>query len=202
MCIFKDCIWPKTRSGKLGRTVEEVLRHIHPGRGEAPHVCWAHAAYVSSSLPGHRQHFLRTPTFPLLRGPVDSGAAARRGGHHDHHRSLLALSGQVPAPTGSRASSIPLIKCVFMCHRRSPCVNQLNHRFAVFQPQIANSHQQTGASLPSALGCVEIEPLVKQEPQMFPETQAAPGADGVRGHEAGGRISLGKCCPRGPEVKA
>lgn len=31
MCIFKDCIWLKTRSGKSGRNVEEVLRHIHRG---------------------------------------------------------------------------------------------------------------------------------------------------------------------------
>lgn len=28
MCIFKDCIWPKTRSGDSGRNAEEVLRHV------------------------------------------------------------------------------------------------------------------------------------------------------------------------------
>jgi hypothetical protein len=31
MCIFKDCIWPKTRSGKSERNTEEVLRCIHRG---------------------------------------------------------------------------------------------------------------------------------------------------------------------------
>lgn len=153
MCIFKDCIWPKTRSGKLGRTVEEVLRHIHRGGGEAPRVCWAHAACFSFSLPrGTDSVSLGHLRFRWLRGPADIGAAAWPG-------KTTRLSQEPAGPSVDKSlhplDPVPapslLIKRVFMCHRRFPCVNQLNHHFAVFQPQIANIHQQTGALLPDAL---------------------------------------------------
>ena len=60
MCIFKDCIWPKTRSGDSGRNVEDVLRHIQRGSSflaAEPKVCWGDAVYFSFLTPlGDRVH--------------------------------------------------------------------------------------------------------------------------------------------------
>lgn len=70
----------------------------------------------------------------------------------------MALSGQLPRPLDQVPAQSSLIKCrvhvcvcVFMCQRLSPSVNQLNHRFAVFQLQIANIYQQIGALLSNEL---------------------------------------------------
>lgn len=70
----------------------------------------------------------------------------------------MALSGQLPCPLDQVPAQSSLIECrvhvyvcVFMCQRLSPGVNQLNHRFAVFQLQIANIYQQIGALLSNEL---------------------------------------------------
>lgn len=86
MCIFKDCIWPKTRSGKLERNMEEIPRHSHRGeRGSSlisaePRVCWgAYCLFQPSFYLEWQSISLGHWHFSWMGGPEDIWTAAWPG---------------------------------------------------------------------------------------------------------------------------